>query len=211
MQNTADPIRIQFTSAPTWNGVCDFAEGPGEREKHDGGEKTDHAKAADGAEASRRFFYKDTIERPAKAGGECNGEADQRHVARLEAGLEPEDPDCAEQPEQRAELELPLPNDPAFLREKDEREQRGHDDRRTNENGINARPHVVEGGDLRDLVDNIGHCRQEADADYIPVEPRTAASKAIECEREDGEKGDRVAIKVLRERLVVAEEVKLEE
>jgi hypothetical protein len=52
-------------------------------------------------------------------------------------------------------LKFPLPDDEAFLWEEREREQRGKDDRRTNENRVDTGAHVEESHHLRDLMDDV--------------------------------------------------------
>ena len=126
-------------------------------------------------------------------------------------GLKPENADCAEQSQQRSELKLPLANDPTFIREKDEREERGHNGRRTNENGVNTGAHVMKRKHLSDLVDNIGQSRQQTDAEYIPAEARAVTTKASKGKGQNRETRQRIAVEILGKRIVVAVEVKLEE
>ena len=92
---------------------------------------------------------------------------------------------------------------------KNEREESGHDDGGTNEDRVNARAHVIERNHLGDLVDDVRQSRQQTNAENIPVETRSASLKSIKGERENGEKRDRVAIKILREGIVESIEIKL--
>ena len=207
MQRTAEPTRIQFTSAPTASGVPIFPNAQVSGKSISDGQATDDSEAANGAEARRRALHEDAVERPAKTRGEGDAEADQRHVIRLKAGLKPENPDCAGQAEKGPDLELPLPDDPAFLGKENEREERRDDDRGANENGVNARPHVVERRDLGHLMDHVRNGRQQADSNHVPTQRGPAAPEAIEREWQDGEEGDRVAVEVLRKRLVIPQEV----
>src|SRR4029077_7692004 len=119
--------------------------------------------------------------------------------------------DCAEQSQQRPELKLPLANDPAFLGEKNEREERGHNDRGPNENGVNTGAHVMEREHLSDLVDNVWQSRQQTNAEHIPAEARTATTKASKRKGQNGETRQGIAIKILRKRIIITAEVKLEE
>src|SRR5881628_2753600 len=60
-------------------------------------------------------------------------------------------------------------------------------------------------------MDDIGNTRNEAKAERMNVDLGAATMHAVENERGDGEAGDRVTVEILRERLVVADEVKLKE
>jgi len=124
--------------------------------------------------------------------------------------LKPEDSDGAEQTEESSKLELPLPNDPAFLGKKDQREKRGHDHRRPDENRIHAGAHVVKGEHLGDLMNNVRQGRRQTNAENAEIQSWFVATKPRHGKRQNGNERDRVAVKILRERIVIAVEVKLE-
>ena len=58
-------------------------------------------------------------------------------------------------------------------------------------------------------MNDVRQGRQETNAEDPPVEAWSAALKSVKGERENGEKRDRVTIKILRERIVISIEVKL--
>jgi hypothetical protein len=64
---------------------------------------------------------------------------------------------------------------------------------------------------LRDLVNDIRQRGQKTDPCNCPVERRSAPPEPEDDQRKDGEAGDGVAVKILRERFVVGQEVELEE
>jgi len=127
------------------------------------------------------------------------------------AGLKPDDTESAEQTEQGADLKLPLANDVAFLRKKCEREQGSENYRRAIEDRVNAGAHVEERNDLCDLMDDIGNARDEAKAERVDVDLGASATHAVEDKWCDGKAGDGVTVEILRERLVVADQVELKE
>ena len=131
-------------------------------------------------------------------------------MSRIPARLKPKDADGAEQSEEGADLELPLLDDPTLFREKNEREESGHDDGGTNEDRVDARSHVIERNHLSDLVNHVRQRRQETDAEDVPVETRSAALKSIKGEGKNSQKRDRITIKILREGIVESVEIELE-
>ena len=60
-------------------------------------------------------------------------------------------------------------------------------------------------------MDDIGNTRNEAKAERMDVDLGAATTHAVENEWGNGEAGDGVTVEILRERLVVADEVKLKE
>ncbi len=115
-------------------------------------------------------------------------------------------------PAQRgADLELPLPDDAAFLREKNEGEQRGEDHRGTPEDRVDAGTHVVERHGLGDLVDDVRERRNQTGEENLRVQARTALAKSQEHKRQDRQKPDEIAVKILRPGFVISNEIKLEE
>ena len=135
--------------------VSDFSEQKGERAQECRSQEADQAEAANRTELRRRPLHKDTVESPAKGGGERNGKAVERYAAVFPTRLKPKDANRAEQTQECADLKLPLANDPAFFGKKGQGEQSSDDDRRTGEDGIDARTHVGESKYLCDLMDNV--------------------------------------------------------
>jgi len=125
--------------------------------------------------------------------------------------LEPEDSEGADKAKDCARLKLPLPDDVAFFREKDQGKQSGEDDRCARENGICAGPHVKEGQHLGDLVNDVWDTGHEANGDGMYIDPRSAATGTVHDERHDGDAGDRVAIKVLCPGVVIGDQIELKE
>ncbi len=162
MQVTAETIRMRFTSHADVKRGPDFSKRQGERQKQGRRDEADQPKAADWAEARRRPFHQDAIKRPGKTRGESDAETGEGDGAALSARLKPKDADGADQAEQGSDLKLPLADDPALLREKDQGQQRGDDDGGTDENRENARAHVKERNGLRDLMDDVWERRDEA-------------------------------------------------
>jgi len=121
--------------------------------------------------------------------------------------LKPDHAECAEQSEQRSELKLPLANDVALLRKKREGEERGENHRRACEDGVDTGTHVKQSDDLSDLVDDVWNAGNQAKSDGADVDPGSPA-KLKQDERDDGQAGDGVAIKILRPRIVETVEVK---
>jgi hypothetical protein len=128
----------------------------------------------------------------------------------LAVGLKPNDAECADQTEQRADLKLPLPDHGAFLGKNCEREQGAEDDRRANENRVNAGAHVKQSDDLCDLVNDIRQAGNQAERDRADVD-LGSATKLNKDKRNDCETGNQVAVKILRPRIVKAIEIKLKE
>ena len=88
--------------------------------------------------------------------------------------MKPKDADRADQTEKGSDLKLPLANDPSLFRKKDQGQQRGDDDRGTDENRVNARAHVEESDGLGDLVDDVWERRDEAREKQAAIEARAA-------------------------------------
>ena len=124
--------------------------------------------------------------------------------------LEPDDAEGADQPEERADLKLPLPNYEALFGKKYEGEQRGEDDGGTNENRVNAGSHVKERDDLRDLMNDVRQARNETGGDRTNIDLWTAAELKKD-EGNDCETGGGVSVEVLRPGIVEAIEIELEE
>ena len=60
-------------------------------------------------------------------------------------------------------------------------------------------------------MDDIGNARDEAKAERIDVDLGASTTHAVEDKWCDGKAGDGVTVEILRERLVVADEVELKE
>src|SRR6185437_13362283 len=115
----------------------DFSEHDRERQEKERRDETDYAETADRAKHRGRAFHEDTVKRPAKTRDERDGETAQRHRAGLPAFLKTHNADRADESERRAHLKLPLPNDAAFFRKKDQGEERGEDDRGAAKDRVN--------------------------------------------------------------------------
>lgn len=189
----------------------DFSERQGEGQEQSGSDEADHAETAGGSEPGGRPFYENAIKRPAKARGERDGESLERDRSRFPSFLKTDDADRADQPEDGPDLKLPLADDPSFLREKDEREQCGEDNRGAAEDGVDAGPHVKKRDRLGDLVDDVRQRRDEADEKKSGVQTRSAFPKAMEDKGQHGEEAHQVTVKILRPRVVITVEVKLKE
>ena len=125
--------------------------------------------------------------------------------------LKPKDPNCAEQSEQGARLELPLSKNVALFRKENEREQSGHDYRRTGEDGVNAGADVKKGDRLSDLMDDVWDCRDQAENERAKIEPRSASSPNTKSdEGSDRDAGDTIAVKILRPDFIITQQIKLE-
>jgi hypothetical protein len=105
-----------------------------------------------------------------------------------------------------------LPKNVTLFRKKNEREQSGHDHRRTGEDGVNSGTDVKQGDRLSDLMDDVWDCRDQAENERAKIELRTASSPNTKSdEGGDCNTGNAVAVEILRPDIVVAQEVKLEE
>jgi hypothetical protein len=107
-------------------------------------------------------------------------------------------------------LELPLPDNLALFRKENEREQRGHDHRRTGENSVNAGTDVKKGDRLSDLMDDVRECWDQAESERAKIEPRSAAPDTKGEKGCDRDAGDAVAVEILRPNIIVTQQVKLE-
>ena len=202
---------MRFTSRADMKRGRDCSERQGERQEQRRGDEADQSETADRAEARGRPFHQNAVERPGEARGEGDGKSGKGDRAAFSARLKPKDADRADQAEKGADLKLPLANDPALFREKDQREERGDDDGGADEDRENARAHVKEGDGLRDLMDDVWERRDEAGEQNGAIKPRSAAPEAIKHERQDGEAGDGIAVKILRPGIVEAVEIELKE
>src|SRR5260370_4022783 len=127
----------------------------------------------------------------------------------LHTGLKPNYPESADKAEQRADLELRLPDHVAFYRKKDEGKKCSEDDGRARKDRINARPHVKERHHLRDLVNDIRNAWHKTNGNCLHVDLRSAATDLTQEERSDRQARNRVAIKFLRPDIVIAMEKEL--
>jgi hypothetical protein len=124
--------------------------------------------------------------------------------------LKPKDPNCAEQSEQGADLELPLSKNVALFRKENERKQSSHDHGRTGEDGVNAWTDVKKGDRLSDLMDDVWDCRDQAENERAKIDSRPTAPNAKGDEGCDCDAGDAVAVKILCPNIVVTQQIKLE-
>ncbi len=129
----------------------------------------------------------------------------------LRTGLKPNYPESADKAEQRADLELRLPDHVAFFREKDEGKECSEDDGRARKDRINARPHVKERHHLRDLVNDIRNAWHKTNGNCLHVDPRSATTNLTQEERRDRQARNEVAIKILRPDIVILIEKELKE
>ena len=107
-------------------------------------------------------------------------------------------------------MKLPLAKNVALFRKENEREQSGHDYRRTGEDRVNAGADVKKRDRLSDLMDDVRDCWDQAEAERAKIEPRSAAPNAKGDEGCDRDAGDAVAVEILRPDIVVAQQIKLE-
>src|SRR4029077_8709356 len=107
-------------------------------------------------------------------------------------------------------LKLPLADYVAFLWKEGEREQRAEDERGANENRVDAGPHIKQGDDLCDLMNNVWQTRNQTESDRADIDLRTT-TELKQDERNDGQAGDGVAVKILRPRIIEAIQIKLKE
>ena len=211
MQVTAEITRMMLTRALDFQRCPNFPEDQRQRQKQRGRDEADHAEAARRSEPGGRPFHEHAIKRPAETCREGDSETLERDCSRLPPFLKANDPDRADQPQDRADLKLPLTNDPSFLRKKDQREERGEDDRGAPENGVDAGAHVKKSDRLRDLVDDVRQGRDEADEKKSGVQAWPALAKAVKDKWEHGEKADQITVKILRPGIVITVQVKLKE
>ena len=125
------------------------------------------------------------------------------------SGLKPKDADCPNQAEKSSGLKLPLANDPALFWKKDEREERGDNDRGTDEDRVNAGAHVEERDVLGNLMDDVRKRGNETGEKHAAIKPPSALSGAEKHKRHDGEAADGIAVKILRPGIVETVEVEL--
>src|SRR5437016_14174974 len=104
---------------------------------------------------------------------------------RLRVSLKPDHAECSDQPQQRAKLKLPLPNDEAFLWEKCQRQQRSENDGSQREYRIHARAHVEKSNHLSDFMDDIRQARQKTKPNRTHVDPRPATAAPKKHQRLD--------------------------
>lgn len=88
----------------------------------------------------------------------------------IRSRLKPKDTDCTEQSEQGADLELPLSKNVALFRKENERQQSGHDHRRTGEDGVDAGADVKKSDRLSDLMDDVRGCRDQTENERAKIE-----------------------------------------
>ena len=100
---------------------------------------------------------------------------------------------------------MPSPQNVPLFREENEREQRGHDYRRTREDRVDTGTDIKKRDRLGDLMDYIRERRDEAEDKRTQIEPGAAVSDAEGDKRCDGETSDAVAVEVLRPDVVVAQ------
>jgi hypothetical protein len=189
----------------------DISKSTGEWEKQDRGNKTNETKATNRTEPGGGTLYQDAVKRPTSGGDEGNQQSAKSDVPGIGPRLKPKDPNCAEQSEQGADLELPLPKDVALFRKENERKQSSHDHGRTGEDGVNAWTDVKKGDRLSDLMDDVWDGRDQAENERAKIEPRSASSPNTKSdEGGDRDTGNAVAVKILRPNIVVAQQIKLE-
>ena len=104
-----------------------------------------------------------------------------------------------------------MPENVPLFRKENEREQRGHDYRRTRENRVDTWADVEERDRLGDLMDHVRERRDQTEGKRAQVDPGSAAPDAESDERCDGEAGDAVAVKVLCPNIVITQQVKLKQ
>ena len=155
-------------------------------------------------------FTKDTVKRPTRGGDEGNEQSANSDMPGVSPRLKPKDANGAEQSQQGADLKLPLPKNVALFWKENEREQRGHNHRRTGENGVNAGADVKKGDRLSDLMDDVWDGWDQAEGERAKIEPRSAAPGAKGDKGCDRDAGDAVAVKILRPNIVVTQQIKLE-
>src|SRR4030095_8795816 len=106
-----------------------------------------------------------------------------------------------------ARFKFPLRNYEPFLWEKREREERGKDDRRTNENRVDTGAHIEESHNLRALMDDVRKTGEETKTHGPQGDPRPAAVDPIKHEGGNSETGNKITIKILCPRIVIAIQV----
>ena len=117
------------------------------------------------------------------------------------AGLKPDDAECADQSKKCSDLKPPLSDYEAFFREKYEREESGEDDGRAAEDRVNAGADIKKRDDLGDLVNDIWKTRYQTERDRADVDLGSTA-ELKKNERNNGEAGDEITVKILRPRIV---------
>ena len=175
---------------------ADFPENQGQRKQQRGSDEADKAETTDGTEPRGWAFNENAVKRPAEDRDEGDEQTPAGNMSILPVRLKPDHAESAEQSKEGSKLKLPLANDVTFLRKKGEGEERGENDRRPRDDGVNTRSHVKKRDHLGNLVDDVGQTGNQAEPDRADVDPRFAP-KLKQDERDDGETGDGVAVKIL--------------
>src|SRR5215510_4259250 len=100
-------------------------------------------------------------------------------IVRVRVRLKPNHPECADQSEQRAKLELPLPNNDALLWKKCQRQKRCENDRSPGKNRVNTGPNVEKRHHLRDLMNYVWQAWQQTKFHRVHVNTWPAAANLI--------------------------------
>src|SRR5260370_38549788 len=111
----------------------------------------------------------------------------------------------------RAQSKLRVSDYMALFGKKGEREQRCENHGGASEDRINARAHVKQCDNLGDLMHGVGHARSETDQNGAPIEARATQLHPINDEWRDRQASDRIPIKILRPRIIIPDQVILEE
>ena len=190
---------------------ADFSKGEREGKQQRRSNEANYSETADGAELGGRAFDENTIKRPAKDRDEGDDKALPGNMSILAIRLKPDDTECAEQSEQRSELELPLANDVAFLGKKGEGKQCGENHGCAGNDSVDTGSHVKERDGLGYLVDDVRYTGNQAEPDgaNIDLSRLRGTAKLKQNERDNCETGDAVAVKILRPGIVETVEIKL--
>src|SRR6266581_4845009 len=99
----------------------------------------------------------------------------------MQAGirLKPDDAECADQSEQGAKLELPLPDNDAFLWKECQRQKGSENDRSPSENRIDAGPNIEKRHHLGDLMDHVWQAWQQTKFHRMHIDAWAAATNLI--------------------------------
>ena len=152
-------------------------------------------------EPRRWAFNENAVERPAKDRDEGDNKAAHRNMSIFAAGLKPDDAECADQSKKCSDLKPPLSDYEAFFREKYEREESGEDDGRAPEDRVDAGADIKKRDDLGDLVNDIWKTWYQTERDRADVDLGSTA-ELKKNERNNGEAGDEITVKILRPRIV---------
>lgn len=204
-----DQNKIHLYAGMKWS--FDLTKSESQRQQERRSDETDDAETADGTKLGRWAFDQDAVERPAKCGGEGDEQPSEGNMSILRAGLKPDYSESSDKAEQRADLELRLPDHVPLFWKKHEREQCGEDHGGARKDRINARAHVKERHHLGDLVNDVWNAWQETNGNRLHVDLRSATTSSTQEKRHDCQARDRVAIKILRPDVVIAIEEELKE